>query len=74
MGFSYAAQIIAGPSTEWCNNELRFLHRTEAEAYAAHLVMKWDTVRIVRVIPTLDPPNFRWDFQLQEAVPLTEGV
>lgn len=57
---SYAPQVIADNSGQWCGNSLRFATREEAESNVQDLFMRWTLVRETRVIETSDPVNYRY--------------
>jgi hypothetical protein len=57
---SYAPEVIADSSGEWCGNALRFATREEAEANVQDLMMRWMSVRETRVVESSDPVNYRW--------------
>ena len=57
MGRSYAVEVIADASGEWCGNALRFATREEAEAYARDLFSRWTLVKEFRVVESTDPVN-----------------
>lgn len=55
---SYAPQVIADNSGEFCGNALRFATRTEAEASVQDLASRWMLVRETRVVKTDDAVNY----------------
>jgi hypothetical protein len=57
---SWAAEVLADRSGIWSGNLLRFASQTEAEAYVNDLALRWFLVQDTRVIPSDDPPNYRW--------------
>lgn len=52
---SYAAEVVADASGQFCGNGLRFATREEAETYVADLKRRWTLVTDTRVRPTGDP-------------------
>lgn len=52
---SYAAEVVADSSGEFCGNMLRFATVEEAETYVADLRRRWTLVTETRVVPTGDP-------------------
>ena len=58
---SYAPEVQTDGTGHWYGNALRFQTAQEAEAQVADLSMRWTLVRDTRVVPTSDPPNYRWD-------------
>ena len=54
---SYAVEVIADSSGEWCGNGCRFTTKADAESYATNLMSRWTLVKEWRVIETLDEPN-----------------
>jgi hypothetical protein len=61
---SYAPQVQADGSGNWYGNALRFATEQEAQANVNDLFMRWTSVRETRVMPSDDPPNYRWDPQV----------
>lgn len=57
---SWAPEVIADRSGEWCGNALRFATREEAEANVRDLMGRWLLVTDTRVMPSDDPVNYRW--------------
>ena len=57
---SFAAEVIADSSGQWCGNGLRFATEQEALAYVSDLAYRWTAVREERVVPSLDPVNYKW--------------
>lgn len=58
---SWAPEVIADSSGQWAGNALRFPTKEEAEANVRDLMGRWMLVRETRVVPSQDPPNYRWD-------------
>ena len=58
---SWAPEVIADSSGKWTGNALRFATAAEASAYVADLSSRWVLVRDVRVVPSADPVNTRWE-------------
>lgn len=52
---SYAAEVVADSSGEFCGNALRFATREEAEVYVADLKRRWTLVTSTRVVRSDDP-------------------
>jgi hypothetical protein len=57
---SWAPEVIADGSGEWCGNALRFATKEEAEANVRDLYHRWTLVRETRVVESTDPVNYRW--------------
>lgn len=57
---SYAPEVIADNSGKWCGNALRFATEHEAQLNVLDLASRWTLVRDIRVVPSEDPPNYRW--------------
>jgi hypothetical protein len=63
---SFKPEVIADSSGKWCGNALRFATREEAEANVQDLMMRWTSVRDIRVVGSDDPVNYRYvDGQLE---------
>ena len=60
MTKSYAPQVIADSTGEWCGNALRFATRKEAERQVSDLAFRWTSVRETRVIESDDPVNYQY--------------
>ena len=60
MPKSYAPEVIADSSGEWCGNALRFATEPEARNYVNDLAWRWTAVRETRVVESNDPVNYRW--------------
>lgn len=60
MAKSWAPEVIADNSEKWYGNALRFPTKEEAEANVRDLGSRWMLVRETRVVPSQDPPNYRW--------------
>ena len=58
---SFAPEVIADSSGEWCGNALRFATRAEAELNVQALMMRWMLVRETRVVESKDPVNYRYE-------------
>lgn len=54
---SYAIEVIADSSGEYCGNSLRFKTEGAAEEYAKDLAYRWTDVRTWRVIASTNEPN-----------------
>lgn len=54
---SFAVEVIADNSGQWCGNGLRFATREAGVEYAKDLYSRWTAVREYRVVPSLDPVN-----------------
>lgn len=66
---SYAPEVIADNSGEWCGNQLRFATRKEAEENVHDLMMRWYLVRETRVVESDEPVNYTYhDRQLRPVV------
>jgi hypothetical protein len=52
---SWAAEVIADDSGEWCGNGLRFEHYEDAAAWVADLASRWILVQQIRVVESDDP-------------------
>jgi hypothetical protein len=52
---SWAPEVIADSSGEWCRNSLRFATEREAMASARELMGRWFAVRECRAAPSSDP-------------------
>lgn len=61
LATSYAPEVQADSSGKWCGNALRFATEAEAQKQVLDLWMRWTLVRSTRVVPSDDPPNYRWD-------------
>ena len=57
---SYAPEVIADSSGQWCGNALRFATREEAENNVRDLMMRWMRVRDTRVVESNDPVNYTY--------------
>jgi hypothetical protein len=60
MPKSYAPQVIADNSGQWCGNALRFATEAEAEANVRDLKRRWTGVRKTRVVESDDPVNYQY--------------
>ena len=66
MSKSYAPEVIADSSGQWCGNQLRFATKEEAERNVFDLSMRWMMVRETRVVESTDPVNYTYhDHQLR---------
>lgn len=74
MPKSYAPQVIADNSGQWCGNALRFATRVEAEQNVFDLSMRWTSVRETRVVESDDPVNYRYINGRLVALPEPEPV
>ncbi len=54
---SWAPEVIADASGEWCGNGLRFCRKEDAEAWVSDLASRWFLVKETRVVPSEDVPN-----------------
>jgi hypothetical protein len=54
---SWAAEVIADSSGQFCGNALRFATKEAAEAYAKDLFSRWTAVKEWRVVESADPVN-----------------
>ncbi len=54
---SFAVEVIADNSGEWCGNGVRYPNHADAEAAAIDLSMRWTAVRNWRVVESDDEPN-----------------
>jgi hypothetical protein len=70
MTRSWRPEVIADSTGTWCSNGLRFATKEEAEANAHDLQSRWLLVRRTRAMPSEDPPNYSWDFDHQQLVPV----
>jgi hypothetical protein len=61
MPKSYAPQVQADSSGKWLGNGLRFPTELEAQKNVRNLANRWTLVYNTRVVPSDDPPNYRWD-------------
>jgi hypothetical protein len=68
MPKSYAPQVIADNTGQWCGNALRFATKAEAEANVHDLMMRWTMVCATRVVESDDPVNYRYTSSKLEAV------
>lgn len=57
---SWAPEVIADSSGQWCGNALRFATRGEAEDNVRDLSWRWTLVRETRVVPSKDPVNYTY--------------
>lgn len=57
MANSFAPQVVADGSGNFCGNALRFATREEAEANVAALASRWWLVTDTRVVESDDPPR-----------------
>ena len=60
MTKSYAPQVIADSTGNWCGNGLRFATKQEALDNVRNLEMRWTAVRDTRVVKSDDPVNYRY--------------
>ena len=60
MPNSYKPEVMADTSGQWAGNALRFPTEAEAEANVRALEQRWMMVTATRVVPSDDPPNYRW--------------
>jgi hypothetical protein len=67
---SWVGEVLADSSGKFVANALRFATEPEAAAYVGELAWRWTAVRDTRVVPSLDPVNYRWDAERNRAVPL----
>ena len=61
MPKSYAPEVQCDDSGKWYGNALRFPSELEARKNVRDLAARWTLVYDTRVVPTEDPPNYRWD-------------
>ena len=61
MTQSYAPEVQCDHSGKWYGNALRFRSETEAQQNVRDLASRWTLVLATRVVPSDDPPNYRWD-------------
>jgi hypothetical protein len=54
--------------SHFAGNGLRFESEAEAAAQARELMTRWFVPCGYRVDPSLDKPNYRWDFDKQKTV------
>ena len=54
---SWAAEVIADSSGQFCGNLLRFATKEAAEVYAKDLFSRWTSVKEWRVVESADPVN-----------------
>jgi hypothetical protein len=67
---SFKPEVIADASGKFCGNALRFATREEAEANVQDLMMRWTSIRDIRVVESDDPVNYRYvDGRLESLVP-----
>lgn len=71
---SWAPEVIADRTGQWCGNALRFATREEAEANVADLRARWIMVVDTRVVESTDPVNYRWVNGTLESVETGEIV
>ena len=57
---SWAPEVIADSSGQWCGNALRFATKAEAEANVRDLFGRWTAVKETRVVESDEPANFKW--------------
>lgn len=57
---SFAAEVVADSSGEFCGNSVRFATREEAEGYVADLAWRWTLVSDTRVVESSDPVTDSW--------------
>ena len=57
---SWAPEVIADSSGQWCGNALRFATEAEALAWVADRRARWWLVTNTRVVQSDDPVNYRW--------------
>ena len=56
---SWAAEVIADSSGQFCGNAMRFETKEEAELYAKDLMGRWILVTEWRVVKSKDPVNYQ---------------
>lgn len=61
MTQSYAPEVQCDDSGKWYGNALRFPSELEAQKSVRDLAGRWTLVYNIRVVPSDDPPNYRWD-------------
>lgn len=61
MPQSYAPEVQCDDSGKWYGNALRFPSELEAQKNVRDLAARWMLVHNTRVVPSDDPPNYRWD-------------
>ena len=61
MSNSYAPEVQTDRSGNWYGNALRFATEGEALKQVSDLSGRWLLVHNTRVVPSEDPPNYRWD-------------
>jgi len=61
MTKSYAPEVQCDDSGKWYGNALRFPSEPEAHQNVRDLARRWTMVIDTRVVPSDDPPNYRWD-------------
>jgi len=72
MTKSYAPEVIADSTGKWCGNGLRFATKEEAEQNVLDLMMRWTSVREMRVVESDDPVNYSYhDRQLRHIEGIT---
>lgn len=74
MTKSYAPEVKADSSGNWCGNGLRFPTKEEAEANVRDLMMRWTLVTDTRAVESEDEPNYRWDFSARKLVKMAAVV
>jgi N12 class adenine-specific DNA methylase/2'-5' RNA ligase len=74
--FKYEFQVH-GEGGKWSDNALRFATEKEAQAAGDEHLTRWTMADAVRVVPSEDAPNYRWDDDQYKSVRLSgkeEGV
>lgn len=71
---SYAPQVIADSSGQFCGNACRYATPDEADNAARELSSRWMLVRETRVVATSDPVNYRWDPERYRGVNILDAV
>jgi len=73
MPKSYAPEVIADNSGQWCGNQLRFATKEEAEQNVFDLSMRWIAVRETRVVESDEPVNYTYHDRKLRAVEPSAG-
>jgi hypothetical protein len=61
---SYKPEVQVFDEPAWVGNTYRFATTKEASVYLIDLLRRWAAVQKVRIIPSGDPVNCRWDEEL----------
>ncbi len=60
MARSYKVGVKTSGDRDWASNAQRFPSEADAKAAGSDLFSRWMAVREWKVLPSDEPPNYRW--------------